>query len=307
MNSSQLEHARVEARNAALEAWSAISHFHGGSYDIEHKAEGPSTEADKLADRLIGDYLESRFPTDRFGYLSEELERDLTRLERRHVWIIDPIDGTSDFIRGSGDFALQIGLVEEREEGVWVPVVGVVYHPIAARMYTAVRGAGAMVEEEADAGEDVKGRWWSRAASEPPRPRESARFLAPRRLQVSETADIEKMVAVVSASHKTRRLMKVLELVPFARHYSRGSVGVKTAEIAMRHADVYVNTERTHCKEWDLCGPQIILEEAGGRVTDLDGHAITYNREQVRLMGGILAGNGRAHDELVERISPLTL
>jgi len=301
-----LDDALTHARHAALQAWSAISHFHRGSYEIEHKKDGPSTEADKLADTLLAQALERHYPPARFGYLTEEVVRDLTRMDRRHVWIIDPIDGTSDFIRGAGDFALQIGLVEEQDE-VWGPVLGVVYHPLAGRLYTAVRERGAAVEIEEGADEPPSHRWWYREASDPSRPPEAARFLPARPLRVSETDDILRMVAVVSASHRTKRLVRVLDAVPFESHYSRGSVGIKLAEIAQRHADVYVNTERGRCKEWDLCGPHIVLEEAGGTVTDLDGRPITYNREEVRLQDGILASNGRVHSQLVERISPLTV
>jgi 3'(2'), 5'-bisphosphate nucleotidase len=293
------------ARAAALEAWAAISHFHGGGYEIEHKPDGPSTEADKLADRIIVEALRRRYPPREYGYLSEEFVRDPIRLERRAVWIIDPIDGTRDFIRGSLDFAMQIGLVIQEGE-VWLPAVGVVYHPLAGRMYWAVRGAGAFVEEELAAEQTHCERWWARRPEEPPRPIESARFHAPVALKVSGVRDIEKMTAVVSASHRTRRLLRVLEIVPFARHYSRGSVGVKIAEIAAGKAEVYVNTERGHCKEWDLCGPHLILTESGGRLTTLDGEAISYNREDVRLHGGILASNGPAHESLLEAISPLT-
>ncbi len=310
--------AAAHARQTALEAWSAICHFHGGAYEIEHKKDGPSTDADKLADRLIVASLQRRYPPEEFGYLSEEFVRDPIRLERRAVWIVDPIDGTKDFIRGSGDFAIQIGLVVE-EGGVWNPVAGVVYHPLAGRLYWAVRGEGAFVDAETGIGENAErdsksaasspaaARWWHRAPDETPRPAESAQFLPSRRLVVSETAELEQMAAVVSASHQTRRLIRVMELIPFQRYYARGSVGVKLAEIALRRADVYVNTERGHCKEWDLCGPHIILTEAGGRVTTLDGGEIHFNREDVRLPGGILASNGRIHDELVAAIGPLTL
>ncbi len=306
MDSDQLRQACQHAREAVLDTWSAICHFHGGSYEIEHKIDGPSTEADKLADHLLVAALRRHYPVKDFGYLSEEFERDPIRLERQSVWIIDPIDGTSDFIRGEGDFAIQVGLVTERD-GQWGPAVGVVYHPIAGRLYCAVRGQGSWMEREVDADQPLLRRWWSRTAAEAPRSITLARFHPPERLQVRFTEAIPGMVAVVSASHKTRRLRHVLEVVLFHGHYSRGSVGVKIAEIAQGHADVYVNTERSKCKEWDLCGPHLILSEAGGTVTDLDGQPITYNHEDVWLHGGILASNGTSHQHLVELISPLTV
>ncbi len=305
MTSIDLRQAAADARTAALEAWSAICHFHRGSFQIEQKKDGPSTDADKLADQLLVDFLERRYPPDRFGFLSEEFVRDPSRLERRWVWMVDPIDGTSDFIRGSGDFAIQIGLAEE-SESAWNPVAGVVYHPMAGKLFWSVRGEGAFLDAEWNGERPSEERWWWRKPEAAPRPADTARFHPSQRLHVSETADVLGMVAVVSASHQTKRLLRVLEAVPFQSYYARGSVGVKIAEVAQQHADVYVNTERGRCKEWDLCGPHAILEAAGGTITDLDGKAITYNCEDVRLYGGILASNGRSHQRLVELVSPMT-
>jgi len=293
------------ARRAALDAWSAISHFHGGKFEVEEKSDGPSTSADKMADRLIVANLQREYPPERFGYLTEEFLRDPIRLERPAVWIIDPIDGTSDFIKGSGDFAIHIGLVVPGAKG-FEPAVSVVYHPLAGHLFTAIRGGGAFVEREERSGEPGAARWWSRPAAAPPRPWQEARFAAPQPLRVTAHSDIEKMTAVYSASHQTRRLKRMLELVPFARSYARGSVGVKLGEIALGRADVYVNTERGICKEWDLCAPHLILEEAGGRVTTLEGDPVFYNQSEVRLLAGILASNGANHPALVELISPLT-
>lgn len=300
------------AVEAALSAWSSISHFHRGTYDVEHKDEGPSTTADKLADRLIVEFLRSRFKGERFGFLSEEAPADPARLGREALWIVDPIDGTKDFIRGSGDFAIHIGMAEQRGPGVgfWDATVGVVYHPIAGHLFYGSRGNGTWIREEKARGKPVAERWWSREGLPPDATLRAADlerdFEAPRRLQVAGQDTIERMTAVVSQSHRTKKLSRVLELVPFARSYSRGSVGVKIGEVLLGAADVYVNTTRGSCKEWDLCAPQALLEEAGGKVTSLDGDEILYNREDVYIPNGILASNGLAHDALVSVIGPLT-
>ena len=85
--------------------------------------DGPCTEADKLADRLIVDRLKSMFPSPDFGYLTEESEDNKERLGCKRVWIIDPIDGTKEFIKKNGNFVIHIALAEQMEDGPgnWSP------------------------------------------------------------------------------------------------------------------------------------------------------------------------------------------
>ena len=100
----------------------------------------PVTEADRAANVFLVKQLAQLFPED--GILAEESKDDLSRLRRRHVWIVDPLDGTAEFIAHNGEFVVMIGLVVDGE-----PVVGVVYQPINDVLYGAARGSGAFVEE----------------------------------------------------------------------------------------------------------------------------------------------------------------
>lgn len=137
------ETARNDACRAALEAWVAIEPFYQGGYHIREKVDGPCTEADQLADGLIVNRLKTMYPAPDFGYLTEESEDNQERLTSKHVWIIDPIDGTREFIKKSGNFVIQIGLVEKMEDGFWHPVAAAVFWPTHGMMYSAVRGRGA--------------------------------------------------------------------------------------------------------------------------------------------------------------------
>ena len=97
---------------------------------------------------------------------------------------------------------------------------------------------------------------------------------------------------------------RVIKDFGFRNHCRRGSVGLKIGLIAEGKCDIYIHlSPRT--KLWDICAPQIILEEAGGKLTDIFGSRARYDIEDLQNHNGILASNGAAHDEAVKRLKPL--
>src|SRR5687768_12986180 len=128
------------AENLAREAGAAVLAFWGEVRE-EDKQGSPVTEADRAANQIIVDGLRSRFPED--GILSEESRDSTARLDRRRVWVVDPLDGTREFIDGIPEFAVMIGLAVEGRA-----VLGVVYCPATRRLYSAIEGAGAWVEQD---------------------------------------------------------------------------------------------------------------------------------------------------------------
>jgi 3'(2'), 5'-bisphosphate nucleotidase len=276
------ERARRDACAAALAAWRAIEPLYHGEYAIEHKIDGPATEADHLADRLIGEALKQDYPADAYGYLTEESMDSHDRLDRERVWIVDPIDGTRDFIRRNGNFAIQIGLVERCGDGIYRPVVGVVYRPVSGGMYSAVVGQGTLLQRVRDGELEPDG--------------------AAVRCRVSNRSELGRMRAVVSNSHRTSQLMRLIEGLGLEDYRHMGSVGVKACTIADGEAEVYVMTGFGKVNEWDVCAPELILREAGGGATDLLGRPFHYNRSDAHLHAGLLASNGAIHETLVERV-----
>src|ERR1700704_5877682 len=131
------------ALELAREAGAAILKFYEGPLDIQQKSDAhdyePVTQADKVANEIIVDRLRQEFPGD--GILAEESIDTSHRLDKSRVWMIDPLDGTTGFIEGNGDFAVQIGLTENGKS-----VLGVVYLPLTGVFYRAVRGSGAWIE-----------------------------------------------------------------------------------------------------------------------------------------------------------------
>jgi 3'(2'), 5'-bisphosphate nucleotidase len=231
----------------------------------------PVTIADKTASRMIVEGLTAAFPTD--AILSEEEADNMkTRLVAEKVWIIDPIDGTWGFIKKDGDFGVQIGLTERGEA-----ILGVVFLPAHDELFYAAKGEGAFL---------VKGDG------------------APERLQVSEITDFTRMNLASSRNHRSPKMHRIITDFGFRREIQRGSVGLKVGLIARREADIYIHlSPRT--KFWDSCAPQIILEEAGGRMTDLFGARIRYDLTDVQNHNGILASNGAAHDQTVKKLRAL--
>lgn len=231
----------------------------------------PVTIADRTASQMIVEGLAQSFPDD--GILSEE-EDDVIEIRtmRERVWMIDPIDGTWGFIKKDGDFGVQIGLTENGEA-----VLGVVYLPFHDELFYAVKDEGAFLIEN---GEE------------------------PKRLQVSGKTDFTAMILASSRNHRSPKMHRIIKDFGFKKEIQRGSVGLKIGLIAQKTADIYIHlSPRT--KFWDSCAPQIILEEAGGRMTDLFGARLRYDLTDVQNHNGILASNGAAHDLAVEKLRSL--
>jgi 3'(2'), 5'-bisphosphate nucleotidase len=231
----------------------------------------PVTIADREASRIIVDGLIEAFPAD--AILSEEEKDDLKlRLSKRRVWIIDPIDGTAGFVKHDGDFCVQIGLAEEG-----TATLGVVYLPAYDLMVYAVKGGGSY---QVTTGSQ------------------------PKRMETSCCREFQDMVLAVSRNHLSPRMNRIIEHFGFSRIVRRGSVGLKVGLIVDQTCDLYVHpSPRT--KLWDTCAPQIILEEAGGRFTDLFGLPLRYDTADLQNHNGIVATSGEVHADVIAHLEPI--
>jgi 3'(2'), 5'-bisphosphate nucleotidase len=270
----QYERESRLAIELARDAGAAILEHYKGPLNVEQKYYDddiePVTQADRIANQLIVDRLGREFPND--GILAEESIDTTRRLGKSRVWMVDPLDGTNGFIDGNGDFAVQIGLVENGE-----CVVGIVYQPLTGVLYRAVRGGGSWIER-------------------PDRPSERA--------SVSSKVHLANMRLAASRSHRSPRMSKVVARLGFKEEVQRGSVGIKIGLLVEQQCDVYIHlSPRT--KQWDTCAPQLILTEAGGRLSDLFGRPLNYNVPEVQNFNGLVASNGLVHDEIIETLAPL--
>lgn len=253
----------------ARQAGEAIMGCYQEDLPVDWKARNePVTAADRIADDLISAGLRAAFPDD--GLLTEESEDDPSRLDKERVWIVDPLDGTTEFISRTGEFAVQIALSVGAS-----PVLGVVYQPVKGQLFYAVQGQGAY---QVCDGEKV-------------------------RLRVSSVSEPTQMCLAASRSHYSRFVEAARQSLGIGLVNRLGSVGLKVGLVARGVCDLYLAT--TVSKEWDICAPHALLIEAGGVLTNLCGEPLVYNKPDVAECLGLAASNGLAHDRIVDALAPL--
>jgi len=259
------------ARAAALEAATLIRTFQGPAMRVDRKLEDePVTEADRAANELIVRRLREAFPDD--AILSEELPDDLSRLQSARVWMVDPIDGTRDFIRGENGYAVMIGLCIEGR-----PQVGVVAQPPTGLLWAGAVG-------------DTAWRELPDGSRTP--------------LHPSDRKEPPGIRLVASKSHRTHDIDLFRKALGIDDEINVGGVGLKVALVADGSRDLYVYPGgRT--KIWDSCAPEAIIIAAGGRLTDTYGAPLTYTQPDLLNRGGLVASNGPLHDLVVGTIALL--
>jgi 3'(2'), 5'-bisphosphate nucleotidase len=240
-------------RDVARLAGEAILEIYARDFEVEFKAdESPLTEADKRSNDVIVAALEERYPD--IPIISEEI-RALDYSERRHwqtCWLIDPLDGTKEFVKKNGEFTVNIALVHAGE-----PVVGVVYQPVTGAMYSAEKGQGAFLEmPDAD----------------------------PVRLENTKHYSTEQEVTVVaSRSHLSQEVEDfVAELREQGKEVEFQSAGssLKLCLVAEGKATVYPRFAPT--MEWDTGAAHAIVLEGGKKVLNREtGEALVYNKENL--------------------------
>ncbi|HBY96706.1 MAG: 3'(2'),5'-bisphosphate nucleotidase CysQ [Ardenticatenaceae bacterium] len=229
----------------------------------------PQTAADRVANRYLVEELQRRFPGD--GILAEESADVLRDASAERVWVVDPLDGTKEFLEQNGQFVVQVGLVVAGR-----PLVGAVYQPTEDRLYFGVVGAGAWIQK----GDQV------------------------RPLRTSQKNDPTEMIAVLSRSHRADLADAMTAALGVRAVLRIGSAGLKMGAIAERRADLYLHPSR-HTKLWDSAAPEAVLVAAGGAVSDFLGRPLDYSGREVRNLGGLVASNGPAHDRILEVVGPL--
>lgn len=237
------------AIEAAQHASEKILEIYMKDFSICYKNDqSPVTDADILANQVILSTLTEAFPED--GFLSEESSDDASRFKRSRFWVIDPLDGTKEFIKKNGEFSINIGLVEKGEV-----VLGVVYVPIRKRVYYAVKGEGAFRKE-------TNGKT----------------------LQISVSTRTKPYSLLISRSHPSKRTISLLQdqSADILVVTEMGSA-IKGCLIAEGLYDVYYNFG--HSMKWDTCAMECIVSEAGGELKKLDGTNIDYLEVETKNYG----------------------
>jgi 3'(2'), 5'-bisphosphate nucleotidase len=236
-----------QVKSLAQAAGEVILPYFSQSVAFDCKADGsPVTLADKAADEFICAGLQRLTPDT--PILSEETLIPVSQQERlswQRLWLVDPLDGTRQFIRGDTGFSVNIALVENH-----IPVLGVVYSPVDRVGYAAVRGVGA---------------WrWDDDGQYP--------------INVSAVQQSVRVITGFSASKRGVMTQTFLANLPKHTLIELGSA-IKICKVAEGSADVYPRFGLT--SEWDTAAAQIILEEAGGALINLEGFALRYNERDI--------------------------
>ncbi len=233
----------LERINAALDAAAAaLTPFTPGAIAVERKSGGdPVTEADRTVDRVLRELL----PRDGEGWLSEETVDDLSRLDASRAWIVDPLDGTREFVEGLPEWCVSVGLVEEGE-----PVAGGILNPATGQRVVGAMGLGVTLNGEA--------------------------------VQVSSRPSLAGAVVLASRSEVRRGEWKRFADRGFEIRPS-GSVAYKLALVAAGVADA--SWSLVPKNEWDVAAGVALVRAAGGHVEVVGEPERLFNRENPWMAG----------------------
>lgn len=228
----------------AREAGDAILVVYGEDFEVERKADqSPVTAADLAAQRVITAGLAQL--DDHLPVISEEARAApwSQRREWPRYWLVDPLDGTREFIKRNGEFTVNIALIEDHQ-----PVLGVVLAPVTGELYAAARGQGAWLQSREDAP-------WQR---------------------ITTRGFTQPATVAGSRSHGGAGAGLLGQLIGEGYESMPLGSSLKFCLVARGDADVYLRRGAT--SEWDTAAAQSVLEEAGGAVLDLAGEPLRYNR-----------------------------
>ena len=231
---------------AAKMAQDKILEIYHTPFDVEIKSDNsPVTMADKAADKMIREILSKAFPD--YGFLTEESDDNLDRLNKEFIFVVDPVDGTKDFVGKDDEFTTNIGLVHNHEV-----VAGVVTVPAKNEVYFAAKGSGAYYMNE-------KGEI--------------------ERIHVNDKTS--ELTMLTSVYHTTQAELDIIEKQKATiTNVEKWGSAIKACRIARGLAEVSFRLGNG-TKEWDTAASQIIVLEAGGIFAEPDLTPINYNREDV--------------------------
>ena len=247
---------------------------------VEDGGEGPVSAADLAVNQWLLEGLAAAFPAAPWTLLSEETAKEqLTPgqpLEAEWLWILDPLDGTKDFLQGTGEYAVHLALARRGE-----PVLGVVLLPELEQLWLGVTAELA--------GEPGQAWCEDRAGARSP-------------VRFSDRRQRSELVLVASRNHRDQRLEQLLEALALGDTKAIGSVGGKVATILRGETDLYISLSgKSAPKDWDMAAPEAVLRAAGGAFSHADGRPLRYNDGDIRQAGCLIASHGVSHQELCER------
>lgn len=255
------------AIKAVKEAGNAILEIYKRGFETHTKSDdSPITEGDLKSNEIIKKNLSQT----EHAILSEEDEDDQNRLSKDMVWIVDPLDGTSDFIDKTGEFTVMIALIQNKK-----PILGIIAWPTEKILFVAQKNCGAF---------RYSNNKWDK-------------------ISVTKIENLSKCRVVGSRHHLSDKEKEFIKKIGIEDFTSIGS-SLKVGKISSGEAEAYFTTTNK-IKEWDTAASHCIITEAGGKMTDMLGNQITYNNKNVYHQNGILVTNGLIHNKIVKEFKKL--
>ena len=244
--------------------------------NIKNSSSGPVTSADIKLNQLIIKNLKQNYPLQKWGIVSEESNKNQVNLEFQNdwIWIIDPLDGTKDFINNTGEYAVHIALTFKKSV-----VLSNVLIPQKHESWFYVKGIGTWAESKIEKNIPLK---------------------------KINSKQLKEMVVVTSRNHIPKELSVILNKLNPLRIVGMGSIGYKAISIIKGEADLYISyaEKGKSCpKDWDMAAPSSIIRGAGGHFTDVHGSNIEFLKNDNYEQGGIiLSSMNKNHQGLCKEI-----
>ena len=244
------------------------------SLTVEEGGDGPVSAADMAVNELLISGLKDNLAFKEWDILSEETSKEKTfqqdNYKKDWCWILDPLDGTKDFLQGSENYAVHIALAYKKK-----PKIGIVLIPEKNELWFGIVGIGAWFEN---------------------------RDGSKNHFSFSDRLDISKLILVSSKNHQQSKLNNLLSTLCFGETKKIGSVGCKVASILRGEADVYISLSgKTSPKDWDMAAPHALIEAAGGMFSHADGKNLIYQETNYSQSGCLIASHGKSHRKICQK------
>ena len=233
--------------------------------------EDPVTLADLKVNEMIIERINEKYKNINWDILSEENVKTSKSFTSKHdwVWVLDPLDGTKDFIQGTGNYAMHLALNFKQK-----PYIGFVLIPIKNQLWIT----------------DGEKTWCEK--------RDGSKYEP----ALLSKKSLQEMTLVTSKNHGNEILRNLIQKINFCKVVVMGSIGCKLASIVRGESDIYICLSlpgRSSPKDWDFAAPESILKAAGGAITNLDNQELTYGQTGFQQGGIIVATNNRKTHESI--------
>ena len=239
----------------------------------------PVTIADLKVNDLIIKRIKENYEDINWDILSEEnVKRGIHNFNRnsKWLWVLDPLDGTKDFIQGTGNYAMHLALNYEEKS-----YIGIVLIPEKNELWIS----------------DGENAW------------SESRDGYKNQIKAKNNKTLQEMTLVTSKNHRNEILENLIDKVNFKQVSVMGSIGCKIASIIRGESDIYISLSlpgKSSPKDWDFAAPEAILRAAGGSITNLENENLTYENQSFNQEGVIIASNNKQnHKEVCLQIKEI--